>query len=174
MMMMMSTKDMMVTMMQMDGGSDDGGDGDCNHGCGDHEDNQCDFYCTVRKQWYAILSRSRSPIENLFSPFDPAKMLGYKLEASLCRVNQHETIQVGLVLQHIAVFRHVFRYDIVGTRRLPVFWSDRNPPGDFQSPPTFKPECKGGVRKLVTNTCGDQSLQTAHTPAKMLGVLAQK
>ena len=37
MMMMMSTKDMMVTMMQMDGGSDDGGDGDCNHDCGDRE-----------------------------------------------------------------------------------------------------------------------------------------
>ena len=28
----------MVTMMQMDGGSDDdGGDGDCNHDCGDRE-----------------------------------------------------------------------------------------------------------------------------------------
>ena len=37
MMIMMSTKDMMVTMMQMDGGSDDGGDGDCNHDCGDRE-----------------------------------------------------------------------------------------------------------------------------------------
>ena len=106
----------MVTMMQMDGGSDDGGDGDCNHDCGDHEDNQCDFYCTVRKQWYAILSRSRSPIENLFSPFAPAKMLGYKLEASLLRVNDHETIQVGLVLQIIAVFLHVARYDHVGAR----------------------------------------------------------
>ena len=30
-----------------------------------------------------ILSRRRSTIENLFSPFDPAKMLEYKLEAQV-------------------------------------------------------------------------------------------
>ena len=36
-MMMMMTKDMMVTMMQMDGGNDDGGDGNCKR--------DCDVYC---------------------------------------------------------------------------------------------------------------------------------
>ena len=58
-----------------------------------------------------------APIENLFGPFDPAKMLGYKLEASLLRVNDHGTIQVGLVLQIISVFLHVAPYDHVGARR---------------------------------------------------------
>ena len=42
-----------------------------------------------------LLSRSRSAIENLFSPLDPAKMLEYKLEAQSCRMSSSSIMKLS-------------------------------------------------------------------------------
>ena len=60
----------------------------------------------------------------------------------------HETVEAAPVLQLKAVLRPVLRNHEVRQWNFPVLWSDRNPHGYFQSPPTFKPECKGGCGSL--------------------------